>query len=91
MKRMVKTTQSSKNHYFNSDEARQRLLDTSLFGPIRVQIIKKPQSCYNEYCFTEGIVIDIQKFKYIWVRLEGAAPRRAKVLKLPLDHVRILF
>jgi hypothetical protein len=78
------------SHYFNSDEARQRVLHLYYIRPIRVQIIKRPCSVFNEYCSLNGIVIDIQRFTCIWVRLEGASPRRARILKLPFDHVRII-
>lgn len=81
--------QLKKTHYFNSEGARQKAVYFST-GPIRVQIIKKARSVYNAFCLSEGVVVDIQKHKWIWVRLDGSCPRRAKTLKLPFDHVRIL-
>ena len=88
MEQLKKTVFNS--HYFNSEEARQRILYFYAIRPIRVQVIKKPYSAFNEFCFSEGIVIDIQKFQWIWVRLDGSSPRRAKILKLPFDHVRMI-
>jgi hypothetical protein len=81
--------QMKKTHYFNSEAARQKAVYFST-GPIRVQIIKKARSAYNAFCLAEGIIVDIQKFEWIWVRLDGSCPKRAKILKLPFDHVRIL-
>lgn len=56
---------------------------------VRVQMIKRPQSVFNAYVNLYGRVLDARP-TWAAIRLEYAYPFTGRILKVPLDHFRIV-